>query len=77
MTNLNPTIKARSEEWDARMTEVIDLIVHLNYRVKDLADHFDCKQDAIRSVLNRRGLSVIRLKHDYANGKDVYNWRNS
>lgn len=37
MTNLNPSIKARSEEWDARMTEAIDLIVHLNYRVKGLS----------------------------------------
>jgi len=69
------SIRIKPEEWDERMTEVIDLIVHLHYRVKDLAEHFNCHKDAVISALNRRGLSVIRLRHDYANGKDVYSWR--
>jgi len=72
MNSLTPD--KRADIWDGRMVELIDLVVHLGYRMQGLADHFNCEKSALNSALKRRGIGLLVLRSDYVKGKDVYQW---
>ena len=64
--NRNPTIKARKHWWDERIVELVDLVLYLGYRLKDLSAHFGKTVGAIASVLHRRELSLVGMRYRYA-----------
>ena len=60
--NPNPSIQAKKVLWDKRATELTDLVTILNYRMKDLAAHFE----VTATVLHRRELTLIGMRHKHA-----------
>ena len=64
-------IKYSFDVWSDRIEELKHLATVKSYRVKDLAQHFGVSVGSVSSTLNRRGLSLIKLRHDYKNGKKV------
>lgn len=60
---MNKSIKQKSIEWDARMPEIKRLVIDSNYRLKDLANHFNATVNQVNSVLHRRGISLNVLRH--------------
>tara|TARA_R110000851_G_scaffold32736_1_gene87563 strand:+ start:102 stop:314 length:213 start_codon:yes stop_codon:yes gene_type:complete len=67
--NANPSIQAKKALWDKRVTELTDLVTILNYRMKDLAAHFNVTPGSIATVLHRRELTLIGMRHKYAKEK--------
>ena len=63
MTTDNREIK---KMWDARLVELTDLVLYLGYRLKDLALHFDVPAGTITSMLQRRGISIVAMRYQYA-----------
>ena len=61
--NPNPSIQTKKEWWDKRIAELIDLVLYLGYRLKDLAKHFDRPAGAIASMLHRREISLVGLRY--------------
>ena len=61
--NPNPSIQAKKEWWDARMVELIDLVLYSGYRLEDLAIHFNRSAGSIASVLHRREISLVGLRY--------------
>ena len=64
--NPNPSIQTQKLWWDARIIELIDLVLHLGYRLKDLAIHFNRPAGAIASMLHRREISLVGLRYRFA-----------
>ncbi len=62
----SPKLRASKNWWDSVMPELIDLVTHLGYRLKDLAEHFNRTVCAIASALRNRGISLISLRYNYA-----------
>ena len=66
--NPNPSIQTKKEWWDKRIVELIDLVLYLGYRLKDLDKHFDRTAGAIASMLHRREISLVSLRCRYSKG---------
>tara|TARA_B110000908_G_C9814865_1_gene254545 strand:+ start:92 stop:364 length:273 start_codon:yes stop_codon:yes gene_type:complete len=66
--NRSPNVQEKKEWWDNQIAELTDLVVNHDYRLKDLAVHFDHSVNTISAMLHRRGLSlnVIRYRHKKA-----------
>ena len=64
--NPNPSIQTKKEWWNARMVELIDLVLHLGYRLKDLAIHFNRSAGSIASMLHRREISLVGMRYRYS-----------
>ena len=63
--NPNPSIHAKRIWWDERMPELKHLVTRHNYRMKDLAIHFDRPAGAIASMLHRREMSLVGLRYRF------------
>ena len=63
--NRNKKIMERTKFWNGVMVETHDLVVRLDYKMQDLADHFSVSKDTMSTVLHRRGLGLIRMRHNY------------
>jgi hypothetical protein len=61
----NLSIKQKSEWWNKQIDEITYLVTVKNYRLKDLSKHFDCKVGTISSVLFKRKLSILNMRHQY------------
>ena len=44
------------------------MVTAKGYRVKDLVKYYDSNPNVILSMLNRRGISLVRWRHDFAKG---------
>ena len=64
--NPNPSIQSKKIWWDERMPELEHLVTRHNYRMKDLAIHFDRPAGAIASMLHRREISLVGLRYRFA-----------
>ena len=65
-TNSNKAIQEKKEYWDNQMLEIKRLVTMNGFRMKDLAKHFDCTASSIATVLHRRGISLVGLRHNFA-----------
>ena len=63
--NPNPSIQTKKVWWDERIIELIDLVLYLGYRLKDLSIHFDRPIGAIASMLHRREISLVGMRYRY------------
>ena len=62
-------IREQTKFWDSEMRNIWDLVTLKGYRAKDLAKHYGVKPNSILAVLYRREVSLVRWRHDAANGK--------
>ena len=60
-------IKYSFDVWSDRIEE-LKLLAGKGYKMKQLAEHFGVSVPAVSSTLNRRGLSLIKIRHDYKKG---------
>ena len=67
MTQRKQDIKYSFDVWSDRMSELKHL-AGKGYKMVQLAEHFGVSVSAVSSTLQRYGLSLIKLRHDYKNG---------
>jgi len=54
--------------WDNQIPTIWRLVTTKGYRVKDLVKYYDSNPNTILSMLNRRDISLVRWRHDFAKG---------
>ena len=54
--------------WDDQIPTIWRLVTINGYRIKDLVKHYDSKTNTILSMLNRRNISLVRWRYDFAKG---------
>ena len=63
--NRNPIIRAQKEWWDSVMPELLILVLHYNYTLKELSAHFSKPVGTISAMLHRRGMSLMALRYKH------------
>ena len=53
--------------WDLHMPKILDLICK-NYKIREIAPMFDTNPAALNILLWGRGISVVRVRHEYRMG---------
>ena len=64
--NPNPRLRESKNWWDSIMSELIELVLHRGYRLKDLSKHFGRSVGAISSALHNRDISLVSLRYNHA-----------
>ena len=68
---MNKSNKEISKLWDSRIIEIEWLIKEQGYRLKNIADHYKTSVNIVSSHLHRRGMSLLRMRHESGNVKVI------
>jgi hypothetical protein len=66
--------KEKSKLWDAEMINIWQMVTAKSFRSQDIANHYGENRNSILALLHRRGISLVRWRHEFAKGAK-FTWK--
>ena len=67
-TNTSRKMQVKKGYWDSKVPEIIELATLHGFKMKALANRYDCTVGAITSMLHERGVSIVAERYKYKKG---------
>jgi hypothetical protein len=62
------TIREQTKFWDDEIRNIWDMVTIKGFRSKEIAQHYGMNRNSMLQVLNRRNISLVRWRHEFAKG---------